>query len=364
MLITDITKPLSITMWDFSWLERRWSGAGQEDWDESLDALVERGYNAVRIDAYPHLLAVDPHREWELLPCWDQQDWGSPARNRVRIQPHLNAFIRKCAARDIKVALSSWFREDPEQWNKQIPSPARLAEIWTRTLQSIAEDGLLDSILFVDYCNEWPQTLWAPFFRNDGAEGDWTSPLSMHWMREALERGREKFPDLSYCFSFANYPTGWEDADLGFMDLLEAHVCLSNASDFYERVGYTYQRFGPESYDRIARYAEPLYRADPQHWQEQLCAKIDQVARWSAQQGKPLATTECWALIDYKDWPLLDWGYIKELCEIGTRRAITSGRWAAIATSNFCAPQFRGMWRDIEWHRRLTQEISTGTLPF
>ena len=29
----------------------------------------------------------------------------------------------------------------------------------------------------------------------------------------------------------------------------------------------------------------------------------------------------------------------------------------AIATSNFCGPQFVGMWRDIEWHKRLTKII-------
>lgn len=48
--------PLAITMWDFSWLERRWPGAGYEDWDSILDALKARGYDAVRIDAYPHLI--------------------------------------------------------------------------------------------------------------------------------------------------------------------------------------------------------------------------------------------------------------------------------------------------------------------
>jgi len=47
-------------MWDFSWLERRWPGAGYEDWDKVLDELAERGYNAVRIDAYPHLIAENP----------------------------------------------------------------------------------------------------------------------------------------------------------------------------------------------------------------------------------------------------------------------------------------------------------------
>ena len=43
--------PLAITMWDFSWIERRWDGAGFEDWNAALDGVKERGYDAVRIDA-------------------------------------------------------------------------------------------------------------------------------------------------------------------------------------------------------------------------------------------------------------------------------------------------------------------------
>ena len=72
-------------MWDFSWLERRWAGAGFEDWDLALDELTERGYNAVRIDAYPHLTGVDAQREWVLDEVWNQQDWGSPDRIKVQI---------------------------------------------------------------------------------------------------------------------------------------------------------------------------------------------------------------------------------------------------------------------------------------
>lgn len=28
-----IERPVAITMWEFSWIERRWPGAGYEDWD-------------------------------------------------------------------------------------------------------------------------------------------------------------------------------------------------------------------------------------------------------------------------------------------------------------------------------------------
>ena len=67
--------PRAISMWEFSWIERRWDGAGYEDWDRALDELQERGYNAVRIDPFPHLLATDAHKTWTLLPEWNTQLW-------------------------------------------------------------------------------------------------------------------------------------------------------------------------------------------------------------------------------------------------------------------------------------------------
>jgi len=155
-LTQHLTYPLAITMWDFSWLERRWDGAGYEDWDTALDELKARGYDAVRIDAFPHLVAVDPQREWELVPFWNTQVWGSPAVNRVTVQPNLNRFIEKCAERGIRVALSSWFREDTENHRLLPDTPQAFGAIWKATLDSIAEAGLIDQLLYVDLCNEFP----------------------------------------------------------------------------------------------------------------------------------------------------------------------------------------------------------------
>ena len=53
-------RPRCITMWDFSWIERRWPGAGYEDWPQVLDELRERGYDAIRLDAFPHFIATEP----------------------------------------------------------------------------------------------------------------------------------------------------------------------------------------------------------------------------------------------------------------------------------------------------------------
>jgi hypothetical protein len=54
---------------------------------------------------------------------------------------------------------------------------------------------------------------------------------------------------------------------------------------------------------------------------------------------------------------LLKWDIIKELGELGVKTAASTSQWLAIATSNFAGPQFVGIWRDIEYHRKLTTII-------
>lgn len=355
----------AITMWDFSWLERRWDGAGYEDWNQALDGLLVRGYNAVRIDAFPHLLAHGAEQEWTLLPVWDQQVWGSADINRVRILPALLEFIGKCKSRGIKVGLSSWFREDSDNTRMKITSADKMAEIWIKTLDAIKTAGLLDAILYTDLCNEWPGNIWAPFLKPELEWGQWHAESSQTYMRRAISLVREKFPDMPLLFSFDNGRVeNYLEHDLHYFDLLEHHIWAvsENESEFYKLVGYNFERFDTKGYRNLSLYAETVYRARPDYWQGLLTAKIDRLAAVSRQLNKPLVTTECWGIIDYKDWPLLKWDWVKELCEVGVKQATASGQWAAIATSNFCGPQFVGMWRDIEWHQKLTQLIKTSNI--
>ncbi len=349
-------------MWDFSWLERRWPGAGYEDWDQALDELAKRGYDAVRIDAYPHLLAADPHREWELLPEWSTNDWGAPARCRVRILPALLEFVAKCRARGIVVGLSTWFRQDLDNHRLRIPTPEAHAAIWIATLDHLKAAGLLDALFYVDLCNEWPIDVWAPFYRHPagGQPREWWSAASLAWIERASSALRAAHPGVPLTFSQTTDPSGAHTAaNPRGIDFLEPHIWMVTSSDFYQRINYNFERFDLSGYDRVARHAEPLYRADPAHWQKALTDAIALNADWSRRTGLPLVTTECWGIVDYKDWPLLDWGWVRELCALGTETAAATGRWAAIATSNFCGPQFRGMWRDIAWHRRLTERIKS-----
>ena len=249
-------RPLAITMWDFSWLERRWPGAGYENWDLALDELVLRGYDAIRIDAYPHLIASNPNATWELIPCWSTQDWGSPAKNRVQVQPALNQFIRKCADRKLRVGLSTWFRHDSAETSMSIHSPEDHGRIWKVTLDSIAEEGLLPHLLYVDLCNEWPLDVWAPF-RPKGFKR--TSTENADWMRQAIQVVRSAYPNLDYTFSQTSEYEGWKQQDVSMLDFMEPHIWMAQGPGYYDEVGYHYERFDPKGYQNLVNNAKRVY---------------------------------------------------------------------------------------------------------
>ena len=360
--------PRAISMWDFSWLERRWPGAGYEDWDKILDELLIRGYNAIRIDAYPHLIAENPTKEWILKEVWNQQVWGSPDLNVVQVQPNLNKFLLKCKERGIKVGLSSWYRQDVDDVRMKITAPDKMADCWISTLRTIEQDGLLDTILYVDLCNEWPGNLWAPFFSSQYPHivwGEWYKEESLFWMKRTLERMRVKYPDMPFLFSFDCWDVHkYEEVDTSFLDLFEHHIWMvhQNNNEFYKKVDYKDGQFLPEAYKKVVKVAEKLYKAKPLYWQKLLTDKIKLTGEVAKKVGRPLVTTECWGIVDYKDWPLLNWDWVKELCALGTVTAAQTGMWVGIATSNFCGPQFVGMWRFLNWNKFLTSIIKSADL--
>jgi hypothetical protein len=351
--------PMAIAMWDFSWLERRWTGAGYEDWDKALDELTDRGYNCVRIDAFPHLIAASSQKKWLISPHWDNADWGSPDLNEIQVQPYLNEFIRKCAARNIQVALSTWWREDSERLASQIKSPEELGTIWVKALDSIASEGLLQYIEFVDLNNEFPIPVWTPYLKDGFIRN---SPEGNRWMTDSIRIVRERYPQLKYTFSFTTEYENCLTEDVSSLDLLELHCWIVQFSDFYKRLGFEYTPWGYEQFRKIVKSGEKEYYRSKQEYQEKLSKGIELLAEWSRKSGKPVGTTECWGPIDYKDYPMLEWSWVKEICAFGTIQAAKQGRWKYIATSNFCGPQFIGMWRDIEWHRKLTGIIKKASL--
>ncbi|NJN25741.1 MAG: cellulase [Cyclobacteriaceae bacterium] len=351
--------PHAVAMWDFSWLERRWPGAGYEDWDQALDELAERGYNAVRIDAYPHLVAENPEKEWLLDPEWGMHDWGSPAPVKVSVQPNLNTFIKKCKDRNIIVYLSTWWRNDSEKSIAKIKSPEDLAEVWIKALKTIDRD-LHENIYMVDLCNEYPHAEWPKFLPPNHVE-TYSHEDYETWMRASIPLVKKEFPDFNYTFSFFGDEWVKPGDKLDYLDIIEIHVWMENFSDFTERINYQWKPFDFNDYYNMQK-AETTYRSDEGYWKSKVQEGIDFAVQLSEQTGLPLITTESWGSITYKDWPGLDWGWQKEICAFGVEQAAKTGRWISMCTSNFCGPQFKGMWRDIAWHNELTAKIKSAQI--
>ena len=355
MELFKIDRPFAITMWEFSWIERRWPGAGYEDWDQALTELTDRGYDAVRIDAFPHLMAWDAHREWTLKPVWNTQDWGSRSVNKITLHDDFRGFLAACRRHNVRVALSTWFREDLDNTCMSILTAQDHARIWIKTLDYIRAWGELDNILYVDLCNEFPLSCWAPFFTRY-ERGGHDSPLCVRWMKEAIAEFKSAYPQIPVTFSFTA-PFRDLDEDVSFLDFIEPHVWMTNSSEFYDKVHYDFARFDDTGYNNLALNGERIYRESKAHYDQCLIDEIESVAEWSRRNNKPLVTTECWAIVDYKDGPLLHWDWILDLNRLGVTTAAKTGCWAGMATSNFCGPQFVGMWREHTWHREMTEII-------
>ncbi len=358
-------RPLAITMWDFSWLERRWPGGSYEDWDKALDELVNRGYNAVRIDAYPHLVAAGAHKEWTLRPVWDQNDWGSPGILKVQVQPSLTTFIAKCKKRNLKVGLSTWYREDADNTRLLMDTPEKMAANWLTVLDLLAGENLLDTILYVDLCNEWPTQIWTPFFEAKRRGHDWSTPESMIWMKRAIDVLKPKYADLPFTFSMDHYQAGVLARNpLPTLDFIEQHLWMGSLQEgaFNNQVGIDWNGFSSGDYKKLVEKGEMIYRKDEARWNEILTGSIKQLAADARTANQPLITTEGWSLVNYKDYPMLNWDWIKSLCALGVSTAAATGQWVAMATSNFCGPQFVGMWDDIDWHKKTTTIIKNASI--
>ena len=148
-------------MWDFSWLVRRSSPEAEfANWSSVLDDVVERGYDCVRIDAFPHLIAADPHgvvqQNFSILPQKPDFMWGNHQTVTVDPRAGLISFISLAASRNICVGLSAWYNPDHTSRYLTIATPADLTRVWNETLTFLDQHQLLGSILWVDLCNEFP----------------------------------------------------------------------------------------------------------------------------------------------------------------------------------------------------------------
>ncbi len=369
---------LAITMWDFSWLVRREPPEDEyKDWDKILDELAERGYNCVRIDAFPHLIAPNQkgkrQEEFVILPQPKSFPWGNHKPVKVRPAQSLITFIQKCKERGIKVGLSSWFNDDTTHRRNEIKTPKDYARIWKAVLELIEQSGLLDNIAWVDLCNEFPLSVWAPEAFKEITRATKLPPLPgfytarqkqylAEFFKEAIFPLKRRWQEIKFCFSFCGSELNdLFKINLSSFNLIEAHIWLAQSISFNLLTLHylTLINFSP-GYQLEKIFAPPAWRSFKSYWENWLEKRMKAWAQLAQKNKLELFTTEGWGPINYRDFKPAqkskEWGWVKEVCAFAVERAVELG-WKGICTSNFTAPQFPGIWQDIKWHQKLTKII-------
>lgn len=391
--LTAQREPLAVAMWDYSWLTRRSGGQAEfADFDAVLDGCVARGYNALRIDAFPHLIADDADGNsgsvFDMLPQWGGFPWGNGDYVSINPRRDLPEFLHKCADRGIRIGLSTWLTDDATGRATAVKSPADLTRIWAQTLDFLGERGLLDNVEWVDLGNEFPSVPFMPSIVdhiNEGLEpGDRIGRLQGYlrpytptqaaaisaYMEQVIAPLKARFANLSFCFSLLGDGTTATFAhhNLSSFDLLETHIWLGQNRRFGLRSGldlFLAEGFGPRQTPHINHGVQLLanrtYYGQRDHLLDWLGDAMDSWVELGNRLGLPVYTTEAWASTNYYDLPSLDpggrtWEWVFDAATHATTMAKHRG-WTGICSSNFCEPVFPAFYDDIAWHRRTTDSI-------
>ncbi len=402
-----VTEPLAITMWDSSWLRRRYRGGGFEDWDRALAELVERGYDAVRLDVFPHLIARGPGGDlverFKDVPNQFPQFygfgmWGNPWTMYIEPRKALVEFLTKCREHGVKVALSTWFKPTDDRRNEQIEGLDEFVRVWQETLEFIDANGLMDTVVYLDVLNEYPNghvfswlhrtvktMAWPP--NPSGGYNDRQRDFLWGFISQAIERLRANWPELtiSTSFTFDSFERYFEGLDLGVLDFLDVHIWLNYLPGFDEVSDYarTIERHGrpgelfrteqggnayaedarliPQDYHYDETYAAVLdaWRSRRDEWVGEFESQIDRVVAAARPHGLHVGQTEAWGMVNWLDHPLLTWDIHRETAEVGAAIAARRG-YTFDCSANFCHPHFLGFWDDVPWHRSLTDTIRSG----
>ncbi|HXR48736.1 MAG TPA: cellulase-like family protein [Candidatus Limnocylindrales bacterium] len=395
--LKQLKQPLAIAMWDFSWLLRHHRLGAFAGWDKTLDALVLRGYDAIRIDCFPHLVSEDndgmvTQEYYHPKNAFGLTLWGNEFSVSTRPREALLEFLPKCQERGISVGLSTWFNDHNTGRTGTFAGEDSLVRAWDETLKFLDGHRLLRNVVYVDVLNEYP--LWhgyewltkqlAALADNPKEESEtvggheqkvlqgrltgrkYNSRQILFYNRfisNVIAKLKAKWPSMVFFASLSKaFDVPWQDMDLGQFSALDLHIWFVHNCDFSLETQY-FRDIHPHVNDlAFARCFSKLmsywrnHRRKLVNW---MAEEMRQVAARGKKLGIPVGSTEGWGAICWMDHPDLTWDFVKESGSICVDLAVKNG-YSFICTSNFTHPQFPGVWNDIAWHKRLTSRIKNG----
>lgn len=387
--LDQLRKPLAIAMWDFSWILRHHRYGEFEHWEQVLEGLAERGYDAIRLDIMPQYVAADTDgtitAEFRSVKHgWAPAKWGNDYTMSFRPREALLEFLPLCRKYGLRVGLSSWFVNHNTGPRGIFSEQGGALRAWTETLTFLQQHGLLDdNVIYIDLLNEFPLYHGYDWFKQQmNARGNirqfkLNNPQAFvpddldmgkvaghnalqrqfyqQFCNDFIEKMKARFPGQPYHMS-VTITTPLESLDISRFGTLDYHLWLAIIGEIPH-----WRALGGIDQSQDNR---PAFRELEQAWQQKkprIIQLTDQaitaVAQKARQYNITCGNTEGWGPVGWLDHPELNWNWVKEAAEMAVDLAKKHDNYKYICTSNFTHPQFKGMWEDVKWHRQITSRI-------
>lgn len=368
---------LAMACWDYSWLTRR-DGHHCEyrNLDQVFEELVERGYNALRIDPFPHLIAAAPNgllvERFEVLP--EGRDLRRGAAVPVQVYPRrlLVELLQRAKHHRVKLWLSSWFVPDSQARRSFVRRPGDFVRVWAETLEFIRREGFADQIVAVDFCHEFPMLPWAHgsqkrIFGNGSIR---TLTARLRWSEE-VEKQVEQYlleipralrainPGYLYGVSACGQTiSALRRLDTTEMDFLDHHLWLTDQPEFRVASGTLIPLPVPALVSGLqARLTALLYRQRQQHWQAHFQTHLARHADFARVRRLLPVLAE-----GYVSLPLessLDWDWVRVVSEQVVTAALSENI-PVISPGIHARPHSPGFWAEIDWQQQLNARVRRG----
>jgi len=394
--VSQLKKPVAIAMWDFSWILRHHRFGEFEDWDQVLEGLADRGYNAIRMDAMPQFVAADTDGTISdefrsQYASWKPSLWGNQYTMSFRPREALLEFLPKCEKYGIKVGLASWFMRHGTERSQIFTEKDSVYRAWDETLSFLKSHGLLKNVIYVDLLNEFPYWHGYDWLKNelnqrsdvrkikmdnpdanipdadqnnkkhDESETVYDNPLEIEFYNQyaydLLTRIKSRYPELDFFVSFSKM--NLDKIDLSNYSALDYHLWFQFIIDVPE-IWQIHKRESTTDHRDVYAKIKKCWVEDKFQLTEWMNGRIAKAARVAKENNIVCGNTEGWGAINWYDHPELGWEWIKECAEISVDACLKHDNYKFICTSNFTHPQFKGMWDDVAWHRAITEKIKNG----
>lgn len=375
-------------MWDYSWLAQHYPGGSISDFSRAADELVDRGFNTVRIDAFPLVIgSLKSDDETITLPGNPLANWGWSDQDRQHaIVRELVEFMRAVKQRGLSVILSSWgkdCKEYPDRRTALAKDRDGFRKSWERVLDILGSHDLLSHVLYVDLDQEFP--FFSPFkdelnglgkapagpqsveaameeagqFEQGLTRMAW-KPAQMEYVRglfsEMLPGFQSRYPRLRFTYSLTAFFKEVRAMGLQLFDVLELHFWI-HSPRFDNRTGFNQlvKDRGPHHYkDYASRIAAALDTVGPMLVKE-MDNRLSFAQSWSEELAAPVVTTEAWGPWWHMDHADLDWAWLRDWCEQCMTLAAEHKLWG-VTPWNYSHPYWKN-WPDVAWYRKVNERF-------